>query len=152
MDLGIVVNKDRTKTVAVPMAGVNVGDEVVTGRTGIRVVPLQRPQERDVFSFMESQVSAERPHGHIIADVAKRMEVLRDGHRRGKSRCKVLVAGGPAIIHAGEARGADLAHRPGICPCPVLWKCPSGTRHGGRFVWHLLRLWTFGRQSGSAWS
>jgi hypothetical protein len=50
---------------------------------------------------MESQVSAERPHGHIIADVAKRMEVLRDGHRRGKSGCKVLVAGGPAIIHAG---------------------------------------------------
>jgi lysine-ketoglutarate reductase/saccharopine dehydrogenase-like protein (TIGR00300 family) len=50
---------------------------------------------------MESQVSAERPHGHIIADVAKRMEVLRDGHRDGKSGCKVLVAGGPAIIHAG---------------------------------------------------
>ena len=101
MDLGIVVSKDRTKAVAVPMAGIQVGDEVVTGRTGIRVVPLQRPQERDVFSFMESQVSAERPHGHIIADVAKRMEVLRDGHRAGKSGCKVLVAGGPAVIHAG---------------------------------------------------
>jgi lysine-ketoglutarate reductase/saccharopine dehydrogenase-like protein (TIGR00300 family) len=50
---------------------------------------------------MESQVSAERPHGHIIADVAKRMQVLRAGHRAGKAGCKVLVAGGPAIIHAG---------------------------------------------------
>ncbi|HET9866753.1 MAG TPA: TIGR00300 family protein, partial [Nitrospira sp.] len=40
MDLGIVVTKDRTKAVAVPMAGVKVGDDVVTGRTGIRVVPL----------------------------------------------------------------------------------------------------------------
>jgi lysine-ketoglutarate reductase/saccharopine dehydrogenase-like protein (TIGR00300 family) len=65
------------------------------------VTPLQRPQEHDVFSFMESQVSAERPHGHIIADVAKRMRQLRDGHRAGKPGCKVLVAGGPAIIHAG---------------------------------------------------
>ena len=65
------------------------------------MIPLQRPQERDVFSFMESQVSAERPHGHIVADVAKRMQVLREGHRTGRQDCKVLLAGGPAIIHAG---------------------------------------------------
>ena len=83
------------------MADVRRGDAVVVGRAGIRVLPLQRPQERDVFSFMESQVSAERPHGHIISDVAKRMEALRQGHRAGKPGCKVLVAGGPAIIHAG---------------------------------------------------
>jgi lysine-ketoglutarate reductase/saccharopine dehydrogenase-like protein (TIGR00300 family) len=101
MDLGVVVNHEKTKASAVPMAGVKAGDSVVVGRTGIRVVPLRRPEERDVFSFMESQVSAERPHAHIIADVAKRMRVLRDGHQAGKPGCKVLVAGGPAIIHAG---------------------------------------------------
>ena len=101
MDLGIVVDGTRLCARALPMADVRRGDAVVIGRAGIRVVPLQRPLERDVFSFMESQVSAERPHGHIIADVAKRMEVLREGHRSGKPGCKVLVAGGPAIIHAG---------------------------------------------------
>ena len=101
MDLGIVVNPKKTGACAVPMGNVRRGDLVVTGRTGIRVTPLQRPQERDVFSFMESQVSAERPHGHIIADVAKRMRVLREGFGTGKSDCKVLLAGGPAIIHAG---------------------------------------------------
>ena len=101
MDLGIVVDGKRSCARALPMADVRRGDAVVIGRAGIRVVPLQRPQERDVFSFMESQVSAERPHGHIIADVAKRMEILREGHRTGKPGCKVLVAGGPAIIHAG---------------------------------------------------
>ena len=101
MDLGIVVDRGRSLARAVPMAGVTRGDAVVIGRSGIRVTPLQRPQEHDVFSFMESQVSAERPHGHIIADVAKRMQVLRAGHRAGKAGCKVLVAGGPAIIHAG---------------------------------------------------
>jgi lysine-ketoglutarate reductase/saccharopine dehydrogenase-like protein (TIGR00300 family) len=101
MDLGIVVNPKKTGACAVPMGNVRRGDLVVTGRTGIRVTPLQRPQERDVFSFMESQVSAERPHGHIIADVAKRMRVLREGFGTGRPDCKVLLAGGPAIIHAG---------------------------------------------------
>ena len=101
MDLGIVVDQKRSRARAVPMADVTRGDAVVIGRSGIRVTPLRRPEERDVFSFMESQVSAERPHGHIIADVAKRMQQLREGHRAGKDGCKVLVAGGPAIIHAG---------------------------------------------------
>lgn len=101
MDLGIVVDAKHSSARALPMADVRRGDAVVIGRAGIRVFPLQRPEERDVFSFMESQVSAERPHGHIIADVAKRMEILREGHRAGKPGCKVLVAGGPAIIHAG---------------------------------------------------
>lgn len=101
MDLGIVASPNKTGARAVPMGDVRQGDLVVTGRTGIRVTPLQRPQERDVFSFMESQVSAERPHGHIIADVAKRMQVLREGVCAGKPGCKVLLAGGPAIIHAG---------------------------------------------------
>ena len=101
MDLGIVVDQKASRVRATPMADVIRGDAVVIGRGGIRVAPLQRPEERDVFIFMESQVSAERPHGHIIADVAKRMQSLREGHRSGKSGCKVLVAGGPAIIHAG---------------------------------------------------
>ncbi|MBA5868302.1 MAG: TIGR00300 family protein [Nitrospira sp. CR1.3] len=101
MDLGIVVDTDRVGARALPMGEVKRGDLIVSGRTGVRVSPLQRPQERDVFSFMESQVSAERPHGHIIADVAKRMQVLRDRHRTGLPDCKVLLAGGPAIIHAG---------------------------------------------------
>jgi len=101
MDLGILVDQKASRARAVPMAGVKRGDAVVIGRGGIRVTPLERPKERDVFSFMESQVSAERPHGHIVADVAKRMLALRDGHRTGKSGCKVLMAGGPAIIHAG---------------------------------------------------
>src|SRR5262249_61894978 len=95
MDLGIVVNPRKTGACAVPMGNVRRGDLVVTGRTGIRVTPLQRPQERDVFSFMESQVSAERPDGHIIADVAKRMRVWPEGYVTGRSALKVWLTGGP---------------------------------------------------------
>lgn len=83
------------------MAQVRKGERIVTGRDGVRVFPLERPRERDVFSFMEAQVSAERPHVHILADVARRMLALRQGHERGEAGTKVLLSGGPAIVHAG---------------------------------------------------
>ena len=101
MDVGIRVDRGLTSARTVPMGEVKKGDLIVTGREGIRVLPLERPKERDVFSFMEAQVSAERPHGHIIADVARRMQTLRNGQKSGGKDGKVLLAAGPAIIHAG---------------------------------------------------
>jgi lysine-ketoglutarate reductase/saccharopine dehydrogenase-like protein (TIGR00300 family) len=101
MDLGILVNERASMARAVPMGEVRRGDRIVIGRQGVRVSPLQRPRERDVFGFMESQVSAERPHGHVIADIAARMHQLRERHRQGQADSEVLLAGGPAIIHAG---------------------------------------------------
>jgi lysine-ketoglutarate reductase/saccharopine dehydrogenase-like protein (TIGR00300 family) len=101
MDLGIRVDPMGLTARTIPMGQVKRGDLVVTGREGVRVIPLQRPRDRDVFSFMESQVSAERPHGHIVGDIAKRLVQLRAGFREGKTGSKVLLAGGPAIVHAG---------------------------------------------------
>lgn len=101
MDVGISVDVQRQTARAMPMAAVRRGDLIVVGQAGVRVMPLQRPRERDVFSFMAAAVSAERPHGHIIADVAQRMRALREQHRTGGSGAKILLAGGPAIIHAG---------------------------------------------------
>jgi lysine-ketoglutarate reductase/saccharopine dehydrogenase-like protein (TIGR00300 family) len=101
MDLGILVDPVRLTAKTVPMGEVKRGDQIVTGREGVRVIPLQRPRDRDVFSFMESQVSSERPHGRVISDIAKRLEQLRTGFREGKVGSKVLLAGGPAIVHAG---------------------------------------------------
>jgi hypothetical protein len=101
MDVAIRVDPTRRTATTVPMGEVKRGDAIVVGRKGIRVQPLTRPKERDVFSFMEAQVSAERPHGHIITDVAKRMIALRELHRSGQPGGKVLFAGGPAIIHSG---------------------------------------------------
>lgn len=96
MDVGICVDPNQGTASTVAMADVKKGDLIVTGRDGVRVLPLERPKERDVFSFMEAQVSSERPHGHIIADVAARMRAIRDD-----GAGKVLLAGGPAIVHAG---------------------------------------------------
>lgn len=101
MDLGICVDPAKARARTLPMGAVKVGDLIVTGRDGIRVTPLARPAERDVFGFMESVVSSERPHQPVIADIAQRMLKLRAGYRQGQAGTKVLFAGGPAIVHAG---------------------------------------------------
>ncbi len=107
MDLGIRVDPSLASARAVPMGAVQCGDLIVTGRQGIRVLPLERPKERDVFSFMQAQVSAERPHTHIIADIARRMRAIREARERhGEAGGKVLLVGGPAIIHAGGREAA----------------------------------------------
>ena len=101
MDLGILADERALSARAIPMGDVRRGDRIVVGRDGVRVIPLQRPLERDVFGFMESQVSAERPHARVIADIAARMRQLRDRHKQGQAESNVLLAGGPAIIHSG---------------------------------------------------
>jgi lysine-ketoglutarate reductase/saccharopine dehydrogenase-like protein (TIGR00300 family) len=101
MDVAILLKTSPLSTQMVSMGSVKKGDLVVTGRKGVRVFPLERPKERDVFGFMEAQVSSERPHHHIIADVAKRMKAIQQQRKEGKGSSKVLFAGGPAIIHAG---------------------------------------------------
>ncbi len=111
MDLAILVTLDPLRARTIPMAEVKPGDMIITGRHGVRVFPLERPKERDVFAFMEAQVSSERPHQHIITDVAKRMRMIRDNRQKaltqGAAACdselgtKVLIVGGPAIVHAG---------------------------------------------------
>lgn len=113
MDVAIRVAPDFAWARTVPMGQVRQGDLIVTGREGVRVFPLERPKERDVFSFMEAQVSSERPQASIIADVARRMQALRQAREQGRARSKVLLAGGPAIIHAG---GRD----------PLTWLIDSG--------------------------
>ncbi len=101
MDLGICVDPAKARARTVPMGAVTAGELIVTGRDGIRVTSLARPAERDVFGFMESVVSSERPHQPVIADIARRMQKLREWHREGRADAKVLLAGGPAIVHAG---------------------------------------------------
>ena len=104
MDLAIRITQDPPIARTIPMAEAKKGDLIVVGRTGVRVFPLERPKERDVFGFMEAQVSSERPHQPIITDVAKRMAGIRENrtsHRDPSLGEKVLLVGGPAIVHSG---------------------------------------------------
>ena len=95
MDLALVVDQANGSVRCVPMSDVRTGDHVVVGHRGIRVTPLERAREREVFSFMSSAVSTERPKQLAIAEIA---QAMRDIRVRGG---KILFVVGPAIIHTG---------------------------------------------------
>jgi lysine-ketoglutarate reductase/saccharopine dehydrogenase-like protein (TIGR00300 family) len=95
MDCGIRMNLRRRIAETVPMARVRRGDRIVIGHGGIRVMPLDRDRSAEIFQFMGSQVSSEHPKGLVIRRIA---EQIREAKRRGR---RVLVVGGPAIVHTG---------------------------------------------------
>jgi lysine-ketoglutarate reductase/saccharopine dehydrogenase-like protein (TIGR00300 family) len=95
MDLAIVVDREQPGAHMVPMADVRQGEEIVVGHEGIRVMPATRSREREIFSFMGSDVSSERPKQLVIDEIARQM---REIHSRGG---KILVVAGPAIVHSG---------------------------------------------------
>ena len=97
MDLAIVVSPDRSQASMVPMSDIRKDDLVVVGHEGIRVTPPQRSREREIFSFMGSDVSCERPKRLVIEEIARQMEATR---QRGG---KILIVAGPAIVHSGAA-------------------------------------------------
>jgi len=95
MDCAIVVRDGRARTV--PMSDVLKGDPVVVGSRGIRVQPRDRGRAGEVFEFMSSQVSSEKPQGLIVRRVANAMRVTK---QRGE---RILWVAGPAVIHTGAA-------------------------------------------------
>jgi lysine-ketoglutarate reductase/saccharopine dehydrogenase-like protein (TIGR00300 family) len=106
MDLAIVVGHTPDSAQAQPIADVRAGEQVVIGHEGIRVIPLERQRQRELFSFMQSTVSAERPNRLAITNIAQAMRQVRcEGSR-------ILFVTGPAIIHSGAGTYlAELIHR-----------------------------------------
>ncbi len=95
MDLVIVVDRKAGRAYTRPLADLRKGDEVVIGHQGIRVQPLERERHMEVFSFMRSEVSSERPNRVAIHLIAEEMQRIR---QRGG---KILFVVGPAVIHSG---------------------------------------------------
>ncbi len=95
MDLAIVVSPAYGEARMIPASEVVKGELVVIGHDGIRVLPPQRSREREVFSFMGSNVSSEHPKRLVIEEIARQMREVR---ARGG---RVLVVAGPAIVHSG---------------------------------------------------
>lgn len=97
MDCGIRVSPERKRAECVPISEVGRGDLIVTGHRGVKVMPVERPQKEDVFGFMSSAVSTEKPKGAVVKDIAR---CLQDIRYRGK---KILAVAGPAVVHTGAA-------------------------------------------------
>ncbi|MGH9877851.1 MAG: TIGR00300 family protein [Nitrososphaerales archaeon] len=98
MDKCIVFDPEKKKAVCKPIRDVKKGDQIVVGEKGVRVVPPERPREGiDVFQFMSSVSSSERPTLHIIRKVAN------DIHNIKAKKGKIVVVAGPAVVHTGAA-------------------------------------------------
>ena len=97
MDCGIVVDAEKQEARCIPMTRVTRGMRLVVGHAGVRVLPESRPRESNLFGFMGSNVSSEKPKAVSLMGVA---DAIRSTIAIGK---KVLLVGGPAIVHTGSA-------------------------------------------------
>ena len=96
MDKCIIVKSNVAKCITI--REVKKGDKIVVGEDGIRVTPPERPREgMNVFEFMGSGSSSERPTQHIAKKVAQ--DIINTKKNGGK----IVLVGGPAIVHTGAA-------------------------------------------------
>jgi lysine-ketoglutarate reductase/saccharopine dehydrogenase-like protein (TIGR00300 family) len=96
MDSGIVVDPEERRASAVRFSRLKKGDLVVVGHQGVRVAPLERSETRNVFEFMASSVSSEKPKGVIIREIANQLKAAK------ASNGKILMVVGPAVVHTGS--------------------------------------------------
>lgn len=96
MDKCVVVRANRA--FCTPIREIKKGDMIIVGERGIRVTPPERPREGvNLFQFMASGSSSERPTQHIARKVAE------DVYRTKKEGGKIVLVGGPAIVHTGAS-------------------------------------------------
>ncbi|MEY2501157.1 MAG: hypothetical protein QOI07_1491 [Verrucomicrobiota bacterium] len=96
MDCAVVVDREAAHAIARKFHEVRRGMEIVVGHQGIKVVPVQRSTSHtDVFEFMSTNISLEKPKSGIIREMATELERARaEGGR-------ILVVAGPAVVHSG---------------------------------------------------
>jgi lysine-ketoglutarate reductase/saccharopine dehydrogenase-like protein (TIGR00300 family) len=98
MDSAIAFDRSHKEARTVKFADVGKGTEIVVGHQGVRVVPIQRSTTRtDVFQFLNQNLSAERPKGAIIREVARELEKAR------RAKGKILIVAGASVVHTGAA-------------------------------------------------
>jgi len=107
MDCLIVMDKQAKRSFCTPLAKIKKGDLIVVGEQGVKVQYPERPREQSNFEFMHGTVSSERPSVTLIAKIAG--EII-DVHTKGG---RIVLVGGPAIIHTGAAKAVAEMVRKG---------------------------------------
>jgi lysine-ketoglutarate reductase/saccharopine dehydrogenase-like protein (TIGR00300 family) len=98
MDKCIVVDLRNKRAECKKIRDVRSGDIIVTGEQGVRILPEERPREGiDIFQFMSSTSSSERPTQQIARKIAM------DIYNTKKNGGKIVVTAGPVIVHSGAA-------------------------------------------------
>jgi lysine-ketoglutarate reductase/saccharopine dehydrogenase-like protein (TIGR00300 family) len=96
MDCGIVVDPEGAAARCLAMADVRKGDRLVVGRQGLRVFPAEPTARQNLFEFMASPVSSEKPKGVTVREIAAAMRRTR------AAGDKILAVLGPAVVHTGS--------------------------------------------------
>lgn len=98
MDKCIVVDTKKKTAECRMIRDVHKGDMVVIGERGVKITPQERPREGvDIFQFMSSSSSSERPTQHIARKVAS------DIYNTKKQGGKIIVVSGPVLVHSGAS-------------------------------------------------
>ncbi|WP_337863724.1 TIGR00300 family protein, partial [Nitrososphaera sp.] len=98
MDKCIVVDTGKMTAECKMIRDVKKGDMIVVGERGVKITPQERPREGvDIFQFMSSSSSSERPTQHIARKVAS------DIYNTKKEGGKIIVVSGPVLVHSGAS-------------------------------------------------
>jgi lysine-ketoglutarate reductase/saccharopine dehydrogenase-like protein (TIGR00300 family) len=109
MDKCIVVDTKKKTAECKMVRDIAKGDMVVVGEGGVKIIPLERPREGiDIFQFMSSSSSSERPTQHIARKVAS------DIYETKKEGGKIIVVSGPVLVHSGAAEALASLIRMGF--------------------------------------
>src|SRR5438132_5768554 len=96
MECGILVGPEGGAARCIPMTEVRKGDSIVVGRQGLRVLSAEPTARQNLFEFMASPVSSEKPKGVTVREIAAAMKRTRAAHE------KILAVLGPAVVHTGS--------------------------------------------------
>jgi len=96
MDCGVLIDPEGAAARCLPMFVVQKGDRIVVGRQGIRVLPAETGTRQNLFEFMASPVSSEKPKGVTVREIAATMRRTREAGER------ILAVLGPAVVHTGS--------------------------------------------------
>jgi len=98
MDKCIVLDTRKKAAECRMIRDVQKGNMVVVGERGVKITPVERPREGvDIFQFMSSSSSSERPTQHIARKVAT------DIYNTKKEGGKIIVVSGPVLVHSGAS-------------------------------------------------
>jgi lysine-ketoglutarate reductase/saccharopine dehydrogenase-like protein (TIGR00300 family) len=107
MDCGILVDPEGGAARCIPMTEVRKGDLIVVGRQGLRVFPAETNVRQNLFEFMASPVSSEKPKGVTVREIAAAMRRTRESGE------KILAVLGPAVVHTGSGEHISRLIRTG---------------------------------------
>ncbi len=97
MDCGILIDPEGNAARCIAMTDVRRDDLIVVGRAGLRVLPAETSARQNLFEFMASPVSSEKPKGVTVREIAAAMRRTRDAGE------KLLAVLGPAVVHTGSS-------------------------------------------------